>query len=71
MAWPSPPLAAKEACLLLETCVTEMGHDRNLLQRKEEPAAKLKHSRSVIRGFGFESQPTYGLTFVIRPLKSM
>jgi len=29
-----------EACLLLETCVTEMDHNRNLLQRKE-PAAKL------------------------------
>jgi hypothetical protein len=40
----------KEACQLLETCVTEVGHARTLLQRKE-PAAKLHHSCFVIREF--------------------
>jgi len=51
--WPGlrPLCLPKEACLLLETRVTEMGHDRTLLQRKEEPAAKLQYSCFVIREF--------------------
>ena len=50
--WPGlhPFWLSTEACLLLETCVTEMDHDRALLQRKE-PAAKLQHSYFVIREF--------------------
>jgi len=50
--WPGlhPFWLSTEACLLLETCVTEMDRDRTLLQRKE-PAAKMQHSCFVIREF--------------------
>jgi hypothetical protein len=53
--WPGlhPLRLPKEACLLLEMRVTEMGHDRTILQRKEEPAAKLQRSCFVIREFRF------------------